>query len=90
MRLVAQPSGSGATSLQHFNFQNEDGSWRRYTIGKDPVAVPDGDAKTILHLVPEKVGVHQEPVKEPEPVKDPEPAKEPGKTRRSKDTAGEG
>jgi hypothetical protein len=55
MRLVSLPERSGEPNIHHFNFENQDGSMRHYTIGKEAVEIPDVDAKSILRLS-EKVG----------------------------------
>ena len=79
MRLVALPEKSGAANIHHFNLPNTDDSMRHYTIGRDPVEIPEADAKFILKIS-EKVGpVADEPDEQPEPRK----------TRRGKEAANE-
>lgn len=76
MRLASLPERSGTANIHHFNFENNDGSMRHYTIGKEPVEIPDVDAKSILRIS-EKVGAVVEAEEQPEQRK----------TRRGKDAA---
>ncbi len=86
MKLVAPASPSGATSIRHFNFAQADGTVHRYSIGSEPVEVPDADARTILGF-PGKITAFVEPVEEKAEEK---PADEkPAKTRRGKEAATE-
>lgn len=58
MRLVSLPEKSGDANIHHFNFENQDGSMRHYTIGKEAVEIPEDDARSILRIT-EKVAEEQ-------------------------------
>jgi hypothetical protein len=79
MRLIALPEKSGATNLHHFNFAGDNGSTRHYTIGGEPVDIPDVDAQSILRMDPQ-IGAHTEPGEE---TSEDTPRERAGKGRRS-------
>ncbi len=86
MKLVAipEPQRKGnieppTPNLYHFNLEGKDGV-HHYTIGPEPVEVPDYDAKAILAHI--RIRVYEEPLA---PEDTPKVEEKPGRGRRSKE-----
>ena len=80
MRLVAKPERKGQRAkppnIHHFNLEHKTDKGSQvyhYSVGADPVEVPDADAKVML--AQGKVMVYQEPVQTPESPEETEKAR---------------